>query len=182
MLLYYICCGFNISEVKSIRELRGTLRFNPQEINSFIRFFKREKIDWDVYLPTRGKNLQRDFVWTLNQKREIIWSILIKRNIPRMAMINTIDMVYQVIDGKQRLSSIFDFTDDEFTLLIEGKEYLFSELPMDYQNIINGYAFPYYIVNEESNDLITDEDKINWFKYINFAGTPQDKEHMDSLK
>jgi uncharacterized protein with ParB-like and HNH nuclease domain len=168
--------------MKTIRELRGTLRFNPQEINSFVKFFKNENIDWDVYLPTKGKNLQRDFVWTLNQKREIIWSILIKRNIPRMAIINTIDQVYQIIDGKQRLSSIFDFTDNKFTLMIEGEEYLFNHLPIDYQNIILGYAFPYYIVNEESNDPITDEDKINWFKFINFAGTPQDKEHLDSLQ
>lgn len=167
--------------MKSIRELRGTLRFNQQEINSFVKFFKNENIDWNVYLPTKGKNLQRDFVWTLDQKREIIWSILIKRNIPRMAIINTIDQVYQIIDGKQRLSSIFDFTNDLFTLLIDGEGYLFSELPVDYQNVISGYAFPYYIVNEEANDPITDEDKINWFRFINFAGTPQDKEHMDSL-
>lgn len=27
----------------------------------------------------------------------------------------------------------------------------------------------------------TDEDKINWFRYINFAGTPQDAEHLRSL-
>lgn len=167
--------------MKTIRELRGTLRFNPQEINSFVKFFKTEKIDWDVYLPSKGKNLQRDFVWSLDQKREIIWSILVKRNIPRMAIVNTIDQVYQIIDGKQRLSSIFDFTEDKFTLLIEEVEYLFSELPSDYQVIILGYAFPYYIVNEESNDPITDEDKIQWFKFINFAGTPQDKKHMESL-
>lgn len=24
--------------------------------------------------------------------------------------------------------------------------------------------------------------KIDWFKFINFAGTPQDKEHMSSLE
>jgi hypothetical protein len=27
----------------------------------------------------------------------------------------------------------------------------------------------------------SDEDKINWFCYINFAGTPQDSEHMKIL-
>ena len=32
-------------------------------------------MDWDVYLPTKNLNLQRPFVWTLNQKRELIYSL-----------------------------------------------------------------------------------------------------------
>jgi len=167
--------------MKTIRELRGTLRFNPHEINSMVYYFKTEKIDWDVFLPSRGKNLQRDFVWTLDQKREIIWSILMRRSIPRMAVVYTIGNVYQIIDGKQRLSSMIDFIDEKFTLLVDGEEYLFSQIPHDYQVIISHYAFPYYVVNENFEGEITDEDKINWFKFINFAGTPQEKEHLDSL-
>jgi hypothetical protein len=87
-----------------------------------------------------------------------------------------------VIDGKQRLSTLFDFTDDKFTLEIDGKEYLFSELPDDYQGGINRFYFRYYVVNEPWDDRITDEQKIRWFKLINFAGTPQDSEHLKGLE
>jgi uncharacterized protein with ParB-like and HNH nuclease domain len=174
--------------MKSIGELRTTLNFTPHEINSQVKYFAEHvNIDFDVFLPTKNMNLQRDFVWTIDQKRELIWSILMKRNIPRMAIMNVVsdisdtDGTYQVIDGKQRLSSMIDFFNNKYTLLIDSKEYLFKELPKDYQNVIQGYHFSYYIANEDYGDLFTDQDKINWFMYINFAGTPQDKLHFDKL-
>lgn len=174
--------------MKTIRELRTVLSFQPQEINSSISYFANNvNIDFDVYLPTKGRNLRRDYVWTIDQKRELIWSILMNRNIPRMAMINVttgetdVDGTYQIIDGKQRLSAMIGFYRNEFDLIIDGKNYFFNELPDDYQRVIAGYMFRYYIVNEDYGNKISDEDKIKWFRYINFAGTPQDLDHMDGL-
>jgi hypothetical protein len=173
--------------MKALKEIKCSFGLYPQELSSQIRYFRKLDIDWDVYLPTRGKNLQRDFVWALNQKRELIWSVLIGRHIPHCAIINSINKEneaedkYLVIDGKQRLSSIFDFMDNKFTIEIEGKEYLFSELPNDYQKAVNCYYFRYYIVNEPWDTRITDDQKIAWFKFINFAGTPQDAAHLNDL-
>lgn len=174
--------------MKKLIELRN-LDLKIEEVSSSIKYFKKNNIDWDVYLPSKGINLQRSFVWDLNQKRELIWSVLIGRHIPHMAFINIIIGndnkyidVYQIIDGKQRFSTIIDFTEDKFTILIEGREYLFSELPLDYQRGIDNFYFRYYLLNENFEDRITDEQKIRWFKFINFAGTPQDIEHMNKLK
>lgn len=173
--------------MKSIKELRDLIDFYPQEIASSIRYFKNNNIDWDVFLETKQKNLQRGFVWTIEQKRELINSVLIGRHIPHCALINTIDKkdnkkdLYLVIDGKQRLSTMFDFVDNKFTILIDDKEYFFNELPTDYQLAINNFHFRYYIVNEPWENRITDQQKINWFKFINYAGTSQDKEHLISL-
>jgi hypothetical protein len=174
--------------MKTIRELRNVLRFHPHEINSSISYFADNvNIDFDVYLPTKGINLQRDYVWNIEQKREMIWSVLMNRHIPRMAMINVVTEksdtkgIYQVIDGKQRLSSMIGFYRGEFDLIIDGNNYYYSDLPEDYQRVIAGFMFPYYVVNEDYGNKITDEDKIAWFRYINFAGTPQDSEHMKSL-
>lgn len=174
--------------MKTIRELRTVLRFHPQEINSSISFFAENcNIDFEVYLPTRGINLQRDYVWSIEQKRELIWSVLMNRHIPRMAMLNVITSkndtigTYQIIDGKQRLSSMIDFYKGKFDLIIDDTSYLFNDLPEDYQRVIGGFMFPYYIVNEDYGHTFTDDDKINWFRYINFAGTPQDAKHMEDL-
>lgn len=174
--------------MKTIKELRTVLRFHPQEINSSIKYFAENcKIDFDVYLPTKNKNLQRDYVWTTAQKRELIWSVLMNRHIPRMAMLNIISEkedtkgTYQVIDGKQRLSAMIDFYNGKYDLIIDDERYYFKDLPSDYQSVISGYMFPYYIVNEDYGNKFTDEDKISWFRYINFAGTPQDAEHLRSL-
>ena len=106
--------------MKTIEELRTVLDFYPQEINSQVAHFaKHVKLDYEVFLPTMGINLQRDYVWNVEQKRELIWSILMKRNIPRMSMINTVDDVYQIIDGKQRLSTMIDFYNNKFSSSVE---------------------------------------------------------------
>ncbi len=172
--------------MKSVKELRNTLKLHPHEINSSVKYFanfdKEGFIDWNVYLPSKKMNLQRDFVWTIHQKREIIWSMLMKRHIPRMSMIFTIDDAYQVIDGKQRLSTMIDFYNGKFTLDSAGREYYFFMLSEEHQKAISGYLFAYYIVLEESEqNKISDQDKIDWFKFINFAGTPQDAEHLKAL-
>lgn len=168
--------------MKSIRELRMTLSFHPEPINSSISFFaEHATIDFDVYLPSKKMNLQRDFVWDIHQKREIIWSILMNRHIPRMSMINTKNGVYQVIDGKQRLTSMIDFYNNKFYLIIDGESYYYKDLPIDYQRVISGYYFAYNIVNEDYDNVITDEQKISWFKYLNFAGTAHELSHLISL-
>jgi len=174
--------------MKTIRELRTILRFHPQEINSSISYFAEQcNIDFDVYLPTKKMNLQRDYVWNIHQKRELIWSILMNRHIPRMAMVNIIQEkedikgTYQVIDGKQRLSAMIDFYKGIYSLEIDGDRYFYNQLPQDYQRVISGFMFPYYIVNEDYGNKFTDEDKINWFRYINFSGTPQDAEYLKGL-
>lgn len=174
--------------MKNISDLRNQLTINPQEVGSSIKYLKRTPFDWDVFLPSRGKNLQRDFVWNIDQKRALIDSIIVGRHIPHLAVINIIDPnneskdINQIIDGKQRISTIFDFIDDKFSIVLEGDEYLYSELPNDYQRAISGYHIRYYVVNEPWGKPITDDEKINWFKFINFAGTPQDVKHIESLK
>jgi len=173
--------------MKPLKEIRNNLEFNITEITSQVKYFKRLNIDWEVYLPSKGKNLQRAHVWSLEQKRELIWSVLIDRHIPHCAIINIIDPddrkgeIYQIIDGKQRLSTIFNFIDDKFTINIDDHVHFFSGLPEDYQRAINNKYFRYYIVHESFDKKVTDDEKIAWFKYINFAGTPQDKEHIDGL-
>lgn len=174
--------------MKTIKELRTVLKFHPQEINSSIKYFAENcNIDFNVYLPTKGRNLQRDYVWTIEQKRELIWSVLMNRHIPRMAMLNIVSAkedikgIYQVIDGKQRLSAMIDFYKGEYDLIIDDKRFFFNDLPEDYKRVIAGFMFPYYVVNEDYGNKFTDEDKISWFRYINFAGTPQDAEHLKKL-
>lgn len=173
--------------MKSIRELRDVLDFYPTEASSRLNYFADQNIDWNVYLASKGKNLQRDFVWTLDQKRELINSVLIGRHIPHCAIVNIVDPndsrkdILQIIDGKQRLSSMIDFYKNKFTIKIDGAKYLLKDLPADYQTAISHYHFRYYVVNEPYGEPMTDAQKITWFKYINFAGTPQDEEHLKSL-
>lgn len=172
--------------MKTLKEIRN-FDHRVGEVCSSIRYFLMNDIDWDVYLPTLGKNLQRDYVWTLKQKRELIWSILMDRHIPHCAILNIVNPqdpkkdIWQIIDGKQRLSTLADFYKARFTLEIEGQEYLLSELPEEYQLHIKSFTFRYYVLNEPWGKPLTDQEKVSWFRFINFAGTPQDEAHLNSL-
>jgi len=152
-------------------------------------------LDFDVFLPSINKNLQRDLVWTLEQKQSIVLSVFRETYIPAICVIQikTPDIVdkgviIQVIDGKQRLTSMLGFYKNEFPIHIKGADYYFKDLPESLQlqyaryNPLINIAYSYIYANGSKEAFIEDQGKIDWFEMINFAGTPQDIEHMNSLR
>lgn len=177
-------------ELKPLRDLRNNkLMLHKQEVSfSFVRHLNNKKIDYDIYLHSKKMNLQREYVWELYQKRELIISILLRRFIPHICIIQRRDPkdvssgdYFEIIDGKQRLMTMQSFFNNEFTLLLEGSEYYFKELPEDYQSVIGSHHILAFIVYDEPNIDITDQEKIDWFCMINFGGTPQDLNHLQKL-
>ncbi len=136
-----------------------------------------KKWDFDVYLPSRKMNLQRPLVWTLDQKRSLIESVLIRRSIPSICVVQTLDDTYQVIDGKQRLNAFIEYVQGDFDFC----GYYCDDLPKDYAGQIKRHWITAYRLCEYDTP-ITDDEKIEWFNWINFAGTPQDIAHMEALK
>lgn len=170
-------------------DIAKPLGFKTHQVNLFWSIAsiikQNTKIDFDVYLPTKGMNLQRPFCWTLEQKQQLIYSIVKRAFIPKLAILidkNSDEPVYQIIDGKQRLNAMLEFMRNEFPLSIAGREYYFTDCDDRLQMDIRSYS-PYceaaYFYDTEP---ISDDDKIAWFEQINFAGTPQDIEHLNKLK
>ena len=152
----------------------------------------RENIDFDVYLPTKGFNLQRPFVWTLHQRQQLIISILKETPIPTVAVIrhtdtNQSESVFQVIDGKQRIKAYIDYCDGLFAVPIGEHEYLYEELPKEMRWTVQNFtfsgdlAYSYGTGDGTDKDYITDDDKIRWFNQRNFAGTEQEEDHITKL-
>lgn len=168
--------------MKTLRELQQayTIRCEPLAVR--VNSFQRYKIDFDVFLQSKGKNLQRPLIWNLEQKRQIVMSILLRRHIPNLSIFYTTDEVYKVIDGKQRLSSILAYIDNEFTIVLEGEEYFFKDLPLEYQIELTHYHVRINIINQNYGEPINEDFLIHWFDMLNFAGTPQDFEHIEDLK
>ena len=136
----------------------------------------RKKFDFDVYLPSRKMNLQRPLVWSLDQKRSLIESVIIRRAIPPISVVQKINDTYQVIDGKQRLSAFIEYVQGGFDFC----GYYCDDLPQDYLGQIKRHFVCAYRLCEYEIP-ISDDDKIEWFRWINFAGTPQDINHMERL-
>lgn len=147
------------------------------------------KYDFDVPLESKGVgvNLQRPLCWTLEQKREFVLSILKGIFIPQVAIVvysseTEKHDLYKVIDGKQRLHTAMSFLDDEFSIVVNGEEYLFSELPENVQFRYKSWTPRAQIAYSYWDDKISDDDLIRWFDLINFAGTEQDADHKSRLR
>ena len=112
-------------------------------------------------------------------------SILIGRKIQAASIVVnnefTDNEVSDVIDGKQRLSTILLFIHDGFKIDIDGSELYFSGLPLEYKNKILSFSVEFNMIysNFLSNGKMTDDQKIEWFKFLNFSGTEQDKKHLN---
>lgn len=65
-------------------------------------------------------NYQRGEVWNNHAKSELILSILTNVCIPSI-IVSKNNNIYDVIDGKQRLTTIFKFVDNEFPIIWNGK-------------------------------------------------------------
>jgi hypothetical protein len=146
--------------------------------------------DFDVYLETKKKNLQRDLCWNQQQKESLIFTILRDQKVNPIVVVQikdsgnsfTDNYFFKVIDGKQRLNTVFDFMDNKFSVNIEGKEFYFKDLPEDCQKQINGFNFQWDLHYHYDDEPITDDTLIDLFEDCNFLGTPQDKNHLDYLR
>lgn len=146
--------------------------------------------DFDVYLESKKKNLQRELCWNQQQKESLIFTILRDQQVNSLVVVQIRNMAFnvndnyqfKVIDGKQRLTTVFDYIDNKFSVNIEGVDYFFKDLPEDCQKQILHFNFKWDVHHHYKDQPITDDTLISIFEDCNFLGTPQDKEHLNYLK
>ena len=155
-----------------------------------IEMLPNYNFDFEVYLPTYKLNLQREYCWDLFQQQQLIISIFKKIiRIPPVSIIHYyhdrglsyLEAPKKVIDGKQRLMTMIRFLQEKFPLNIEGKDYYLSDLDETSQRYYRGYKVKAVIADSFDHDPISDLEIVQYFKIINFAGTPQEQAHLDRL-
>jgi uncharacterized protein with ParB-like and HNH nuclease domain len=67
-------------------------------------------------------------LWSDEKKSTLIDSILRDIDIPKLYFNRLKDKSYEVIDGQQRLWSIWDFIDGQYSYKAEGKELRFADM------------------------------------------------------
>ena len=147
--------------------------------------------DTDVYLEKYKMNLQRPYVWIYPQQNAFIQSILYEKIItPVVVIAHSVttetfgDQIYYIIDGKQRLTTIHKFMNNEFPVEIGSEKYFYKDFDdelkiyfdrnLDRMEAIVYYSYP--------DNPITDDEKIAIFNFYNFTGTPQAEEHKIKLQ
>ena len=156
--------------------------FGKRNIMKDIAFFQMhlsELINKHNYFGVNmDPDYQRNLVWELKDKELLIDSVFNSRNIGSFVFIK-LDFKenspsYEILDGKQRLSCIVDFTQDRFQY--KGKFY--SELSNNDKMFFRNHL----VTIGESRGELTNEQKYEYFLNLNIAGREQSKEHLDYVR
>lgn len=112
------------------------------DLEQILSFFKSNRIDTDL-------DCQRGYVWTSEQKQQLIDTLINRERIPEFHVIKEMEeSIYHFADGKQRITTILKFLTDELpweknsanpkfeSLFGKKTKIVFSELPDNFKNMI----------------------------------------------
>ncbi len=124
-------------------------------------------------------NYQRGNVWNSKQRSELIESILMGIPLPIMYFFQNASGIKQVVDGKQRLTALFDYIDNKFSLsdlniMSELKGKKFKDLTGLQQGKIEDYKVSINVIKPPTPDRI----KFDIFDRVNRGGTRLNNQEM----
>ena len=124
-------------------------------------------------------DFQRELVWPTRKKCELIESILMGIPLPAFYVREQDNGVYVVVDGKQRLTTLFDFIDGKFKL--EGLKILkglntfdFNKLSSLQQNKIEDYSVQLNVIKAPTSDRVI----FDLFDRVNRGGVTLNNQEM----
>lgn len=90
-----------------------------------------------------NRRYQRKLVWSQQEKKDLIESILLQYPIP-LVLLASQDDKYEIIDGMQRLNAIFGFIENHFPVLIDGSDKFFNipDYTFAQSQVTKGIIFP----------------------------------------
>ena len=95
-------------------------------------------------------------LWTQDKKSKLVDSILRDFDIPKLYFNRTSDNSIEMIDGQQRLWSIWDFLDDKYPYRVKvgGKAQYFSTMASAQKRKIINYKFQANVFKEAGDDYV----------------------------
>lgn len=119
-------------------------------------------------------NFQRRSVWSPRQKSKLIESFLASYPVPPVILYKEKGKEqYLIIDGYQRISTIYEFINDKFRLRIKNdkcRNKLYSKLPKDAKDKLDNSFLNCTIVREISPESKSKKFLYNLFERLNTGG------------
>ncbi|MFR8870159.1 DUF262 domain-containing protein [Paraclostridium sordellii] len=124
-------------------------------------------------------DFQREDVWDKKQKSELIESVLMGLPLPMIYLFEDENANLIVVDGRQRLTTFFEYMANEFELKdlnilqdMSGKK--FNDLPLSYQSKIEDYQLTTQVIKPPTPDSV----KFQIFDRVNRGGTILNNQEM----
>lgn len=143
------------------------VRTDKKTIDLILRRIEHEEMELAPEFQRRAR------IWDEVRKSRLIESLLLRIPLPVFYVAEERNETWVVVDGLQRLTTIYDFAKSEFAL--GGLEYLthlhhkkFRELPRNMQRRIEETELVINVIEAGTPDEVM----INIFKRINTAGVP----------
>ncbi len=175
-------CEFEDNEDLEDNSIKEDITLYPADVKIqrdmfSVRELKTEYLEKKLIL---APDFQREFVWTLKQKSELIESILMGIPLPMIYFFEGNEGIIQVVDGKQRLTSLFEFLDNLYPLSqslkilphLRGKKY--SDLEPAEQTKIARHQFVTQTIIPPTPDKI----KFDIFERVNRKGSMLNNQEM----
>lgn len=129
-------------------------------------------------------DFQRNFVWKAKQKSELIESVIMGLPLPFIYLAETMEGKLVIIDGRQRLTTFFDYLDNRFAvgglkIFPELNGYRFTDLEQDEKKSkfaadIEDFQLIIQIIKYPTPDRV----RFDIFDRVNRGGTPLNNQEM----
>ena len=121
-------------------------------------------------------DFQRNLVWTNKQKSELIESVIMQIPLPLIYLAENEDGKLVVVDGRQRLTTFFQFLDNEFRL--KDLKILPQINGMNFNELEESHLYSRYVTIIEDTQLVVQIIKYPTKDRVNRGGTPLNKQEM----
>ena len=122
-------------------------------------------------------DFQRKPKWKSEKKSKLIESIIYDIPIQAIYLSEESDNKYEIIDGQQRIRTIYDFMNDKFKLdspVISKEKILFSNLEPNIQRKIEDFQLIIFVVKKDNNPNI----KFEIFERINTGASKLNSQEL----
>ncbi|MGL5050168.1 MAG: DUF262 domain-containing protein [Fusobacteriaceae bacterium] len=141
-----------------------------------LRRLYQDFLEGDILVP----DYQRGLVWDLEQKQSYVRNLLKRKaSISPVMLLNFKNHgIYEILDGLQRLTTLFRFIENEFE--VDG--FKFEELNREDSNMFINHEVRYTDIRKVDGTDLTKKQKIELFLEINELGTKMSEEHLTKVK